>query len=257
MRLEGKVALITGAAAGVEGELMGFGGASARLFAQEGAKVVLTDIKEEMGERTAAQINELGGDAMFLRHDVTSEQGWIDVIRAAVSTYGKLDVLVNNAGTGARSTVEETTVEAWDGQMNVHAKGVFLGTKHAIPEMRKAGGGSIVNISSIYGLVGSPTSTAYHAAKGAIRLFTKSAAVQYAKENIRVNSVHPGYAHTPLTDEGYENQPERRQWSLDRIPLGRLGNAYDIAYGILYLASDESSFVTGSELVIDGGTTAQ
>jgi NAD(P)-dependent dehydrogenase (short-subunit alcohol dehydrogenase family) len=141
--------------------------------------------------------------------------------------------------------------------MNVHAKGVFLGTKHAIPEMRKAGGGSIVNISSIYGLVGSPTSTAYHAAKGAIRLFTKSAAVQYAKENIRVNSVHPGYAHTPLTDEGYENQPERRQWSLDRIPLGRLGNAYDIAYGILYLASDESSFVTGSELVIDGGTTAQ
>jgi NAD(P)-dependent dehydrogenase (short-subunit alcohol dehydrogenase family) len=141
--------------------------------------------------------------------------------------------------------------------MDVHAKGTFLGTKHAIPEMRKAGGGSVVNVSSIYGLIGSPTSTAYHAAKGAIRLFTKSAAVQYAKENIRVNSVHPGYAHTPLTDPGYSGEIGRRDWSLERIPIGRLGNAYDIAYGILYLASDESSFVTGAELVIDGGTTAQ
>lgn len=257
MRLEGKVALITGAAAGVAGELMGFGGAAARLFAQEGAKVVLTDIKEDMGQRTAAQINELGGDALFLRLDVTNEQNWKDVIRNAVATYGKLDVLVNNAGTGARYNVEETTVEEWDGQMAVHAKGVFLGTKHAIPEMRKAGGGSIINISSIYGLIGSPTSTAYHAAKGASRLFTKSAAIQYAKENIRVNSVHPGYAHTPLTDPGYSSEAGRRDWSLERIPLGRLGNAYDIAYGILYLASDESSFVTGAELVIDGGTTAQ
>ena len=191
MRLEGKVALITGAAAGVEGELMGFGGAAARMFAQEGAKLVLTDIKEEMCERTAIQIRENGGEALFLRHDVTSEQNWIDVISSTVATYGKLDILVNNAGTSARTTVEETTVEIWDGQMEVHAKGVFLGTKHAIPEMRRAGGGSIVNISSIFGLVGSPGSTAYHAAKGAIRLFTKSTAIQYAKENIRANSVHP------------------------------------------------------------------
>ena len=257
MRLEGKVALITGAAAGVDGDLMGFGGASARLFAQEGAKVVLTDIKEEMGQKTAAQINELGGDVIFLPLDVTNEQGWIDVIAAAVSKYGKLDVLVNNAGTGARTTVEETTVETWDGQMDVHAKGTFLGTKYAIPEMRKVGGGSIINVSSIYGLIGSPTSTAYHAAKGAIRLFSKSAAVQYAKENIRVNSVHPGYAHTPLTDPGYSHEIGRAEGCLERIPIGRLGNAYDIAYGILYLASDESSFVTGAELVIDGGTTAQ
>ena len=257
MRLEGKVALITGAASGFEGELMGFGGASARLFAQEGAKVVLTDIKEEMGHKTAAQINELGGEAIFLPLDVTNEQEWIDVIASAVYRYGKLDVLVNNAGTGARTNVEETTVEAWDGQMDVHAKGTFLGTKHAIPEMRKAGGGSIINVSSIYGLIGSPTSTAYHAAKGAIRLFTKSAAIQYAKENIRVNSVHPGYAHTPLTEDGYSNEVGRRDWCLERIPIGRLGNAYDIAYGILYLASDEASFGTGAELVIDGGTTAQ
>jgi cyclopentanol dehydrogenase len=256
MRLEGKVALITGAASGVEEDLMGFGGAAARLFAQEGAKVVLTDIKEEMGERTAIQIRENGGEALFLRHDVTSEQNWIEVVASTVSNYGKLDILVNNAGTSAPATVEETTVEAWDEQMDVHAKGAFLGTKQAIPEMRKVGGGSIINISSISGLVGSPSSAAYHAAKGAIRLFTKAAAIQYAKENIRVNSVHPGYAHTPLTSYSYDNEPGRRDW-LERIPLGRLGNAYDIAYGILYLASDESSFVTGAELVIDGGTTAQ
>ncbi len=256
MRLEGKVALISGAASGIEGELMGFGGAAARLFAREGAKVMLTDINEELGQKTAAQINELGGEAMFLRLDVTNEQDWIDAIRATVSNYGKLDILVNNAGTGARFKVEDTTEEVWDTQMNIHAKGAFLGTKHAIPEMRKIGGGSIINVSSIYGLVGSETSTAYHAAKGAIRLFTKSVAIQYAKENIRVNSVHPGYAHTPLTQRGYANA-EYLENIRSRVPIGRVGTADDIAYGMLYLASDESSFVTGSELVIDGGTTAQ
>ncbi len=256
MRLEGKVALISGAASGVEGDLMGFGGAAARLFAREGAKVVLTDINQESGQQTAAQINESGGEATFLRLDVTNEQDWIDAVRATVSSYGRLDILVNNAGTGARYTVEDTTEEVWDTQMNIHAKGTFLGTKHAIPEMRKVGGGSIINVSSIYGLVGSDTSTAYHAAKGAIRLFTKSAAIQYAKENIRVNSVHPGYALTPLTQRGYAN-PEYLERILSRIPIGRVGTADDIAYGMLYLASDESSFVTGSELVIDGGTTAQ
>ena len=257
MRLENKVAIITGAAAGVEGQLMGFGGSAARMFAREGAKVVLTDIKAEMGEAAAAQIRENGGDVIFMEHDVTDEERWLEVIAETVARYGKLDVLVNNAGTGARLTVEETSVADWQGQMDVHAKGVFLGTKHAIPEMRKAGGGSIINVSSIYGLVGSPTSTAYHAAKGASRLFTKSAAIQYASENIRVNSVHPGYCWTPLTDPGYSGEEGRREWSLERIPLGRLGNADDIAHGIVYLASDESSFVTGAELVIDGGTTAQ
>ena len=202
MRLENKVAIITGAAAGVEGQLMGFGGAAARMFAREGARVVLTDIKADMGEATAAQIREGGGDVMFMEHDVTDEQRWQEVVSETVARYGRLDVLVNNAGTGARLTVEETSVDDWDGQMDVHAKGVFLGTKLAIPEMRKSGGGSIINVSSIYGIVGSPTSTAYHAAKGASRLFTKSAAIQYASENIRVNSVHPGYCWTPLTDPG-------------------------------------------------------
>ena len=255
MRLQGKVALISGAATGVAGELMGFGGASARLFAQEGAKVVLGDINEESGQRTASQIREDGGEALFVRLDVTREQDWVSAIQTTVSTFGKLDILVNNAGTGARYTVEDTTEAVWDAQMDVHAKGVFLGTKHAIPEMRNAGGGSIINISSIYGIVGSPTSTAYHAAKGAIRLFTKSAAIQYARENIRVNSVHPGYALTPLTADSFQLAAQN-DWVLERIPLGRMGTATDIAYGILYLASDESSFVTGSELVIDGGTTA-
>lgn len=257
MRLAGKVALITGAAAGVEGQLMGFGGAAARLFAHEGAKVVLTDIKEEMGFQTAAQIREHGGEALFVRHDVTSAEDWQEVIHTAIATFGTLNVLVNNAGTGARFTVEETTMAVWDAQMAVHAKGVFLGTKYAIPEMRKAGGGSIINVSSIYGLVGSSTSTAYHAAKGAIRIFTKAAAIQYANENIRVNSVHPGYCETPLTMGGYSTDPQRREWSIDRTPLGRLGTADDIAYGMLYLASDESAYVTGAELVIDGGMTAQ
>ena len=256
MRLQGKVALITGAATGVEGQTMGFGGASARVFAKEGAKVVLTDINEVDGRKTAAQIGESGGDAMFRRLDVTSDEDWSDAISATISRFGRLDILVNNAGTSARSTVEGTTEEEWDAQMDVHAKGVFLGTKHAIPEMRRAGGGSIINISSIFGLVGSRASTAYHAAKGASRIFSKAAAVQYAPDNIRVNSVHPGFALTPLTEEAFSD-PELIGPRMETIPLGRLGNAYDIANGILYLASDESSFVTGSELVIDGGVTAQ
>jgi len=258
MRLAGKIALITGAAAGVEGETMGFGGAAARLFAREGAKVVLTDIKEDMGRKSAEQIRANGGEAVFVRHDVTDEAAWQQVVQTAVSQFGGLNILINNAGTGARFTVEETTTEVWDAQMDVHAKGAFLGAKYAIPEMRKAGGGVILNVSSIYGLVGSPASTAYHAAKGAIRLFTKSAAIQYASENIRVNSIHPGYCFTPLTSDGYDAEESgRREWSLARIPMGRLGTADDIAYGMLYLASDEAAYITGAELVIDGGTTAQ
>ena len=256
MRLEGKVALISGAASGVAGELMGFGGAAARMFCREGARVILGDINTEGGERTAAQIRAAGGDAQFVKLDVTQEADWADAVAAAVGAYGRLDILVNNAGTGARYTVEETSEAAWDGQMDVHAKGAFLGTKHAVPELLKAGGGAIVNISSIYGIVGSPTSTAYHAAKGAVRLLTKSAAIQYAGDNIRVNSIHPGYCHTPLTDGSYQNE-RHFAWINERIPVGRVGNADDIAYGIVFLASDEASFITGAELVIDGGTTAQ
>ena len=256
MRLKDKVALITGAANGVEGELMGFGGAAARMFAQEGATLVLTDINDESGIRTAVQIGELGANVEYLRLDVTREDEWANAIEFTISHFGHLDILVNSAGTGAETNVENTTLEIWEGQMAVHARGTFLGTKLAIPEMRKVGGGSIINISSIYGIVGSDTATAYHAAKGAVRLFTKAAAVQYAKENIRVNSIHPGYAITPLTKGVYDN-PITAAPILERVPMGRMAVADDIAYGILYLATDESSFVTGTELIIDGGMTAR
>ena len=248
MRLEGKVALISGGARGI-------GAATARLMAAEGAAVVIADVLEKEGVLTAAEISETGGNTLFVPLDVTSEAGWAAAVQAAVSKYGKLDVLVNNAGISSRTGVEETPVESWDQVMDVNAKGVFLGTKAAIPEMRKAGGGSIINISSIYGIVGSGGSASYHASKGAVRLFTKSAAVQYAREGIRVNSVHPGFVDSPMT-EAHHGVPEVRQARTTQTPLGRLGVPEDIAPGILYLASDQSAFVTGSELVIDGGMIA-
>ena len=249
MRVAGKVALISGGARGI-------GGAAARLLAQEGAAVVIGDLLENEGRETASQINGAGGRATFMAMDVTREEDWRRAIDAAVSTYGKLDMLVNNAGISGRTTVEETPEDLWDHVMAVNAKGVFLGTKLAIPAMRRAGGGSIINISSIYGLVGSNSGASYHASKGAVRIFTKSAAIQYAKDGIRVNSVHPGFVDSPLT-ESYHAQPEIREARVGATPLGRMGIPEDIAPGILFLASDESSFVTGSELVIDGGMTAQ
>ena len=255
MRLEGKVALISGAARGM-------GAAEARLFAREGASVVIGDVLEEEGRQVEAQIGEAGGHALFIRLDVTSEADWTTAVAAAVSRFGKLDILVNNAGIGSagvnrnRTMVEETTEEDWDRVMGVNAKGVFLGTKAAIPEMRRAGGGSIINISSIYGLVGSGGASAYHASKGAVRLLTKSAAIQYAGEGIRANSVHPGFIETAMT-AAMRADPDRNQKLLSATPLGRLGEPDDVANGVLFLASDESSFMTGSELVIDGGWTAQ
>ena len=249
MRVAGKVALISGGARGI-------GGASARLLAREGAAVVIGDLLEEDGRKTEAQINEAGGRALFVPMDVTSEDDWRRAVYAAVTSYGKLDILVNNAGISGRFTVEDTTVELWDRVMSINAKGVFLGAKLAIPVMRQAGGGSIINISSIYGLVGSDSGASYHASKGAVRIFTKSAAIQYAKDGIRVNSVHPGFVERPLT-ESYHAEPGIREARLAATPMGRMGLPEDIAAGILYLASDESSFVTGSELVIDGGMTAQ
>ena len=256
MRLEGKVALITGAASALKGELMGFGGAAAWMFVREGAKVALSDISDDIGRRAVAQLVDSGAEAIYLHLDVTDEEQWKAAVDATVSAFGKLDVLVNNAGTGSTATVEETSEKVWDGQMAVHAKGMFLGAKHAIPHMRKAGAGSIINISSINGLIGSPSSAAYHAAKGAVRLFSKAAAVQYAADGIRVNSVHPGYAMTPLT-KGMFSDPEQLQVRIARVPMGRATVADEIANAILYLASDESSFVTGSEVVVDGGVTAQ
>jgi len=245
-RLDGKVALISG---GSKGQ----GAAEAKLFAQEGAKVVLADILDDEGKKVEAEINETGGEAMYLHLDVTSEADWAAAVRAAVDSYGKLDILVNNAGILLRKGVEETSAEEWDRIQDVNSKGVFLGVKAAIPAMREAGGGSIVNISSIAGLRGS-TSTAYGASKGLVRLLTKSTAVQYGPEGIRCNSVHPGIIETDMTEEMLDSVG-REQW-LARTPLRIIANAHDVALGVLYLASDESRYVTGSELVIDGGITA-
>ena len=245
-RLDGKVALISG---GSKGQ----GAAEAKLFAQEGAKVVLADILDDEGKKIEAEINETGGEAMYLHLDVTSEADWATAVRAAVDSYGKLDILVNNAGILLRKGVEETSAEEWDRIQDVNSKGVFLGVKAAIPAMREAGGGSIVNISSIAGLRGS-TSTAYGASKGLVRLLTKSTAVQYGPEGIRCNSVHPGIIETDMTEEMLDSAG-REQW-LTRTPLRIIANAHDVALGVLYLASDESRYVTGSELVIDGGITA-
>ena len=249
MRLEGKVALITGGARGQ-------GAAEARLFASEGAAVVIADVLDQEGTRVAAEIAEAGGQSDYVHLDVTNEDDWSQAVAGLVAKFGKLDILVNNAGIWRGTAVEETTVEEWDTVLDVNAKGVFLGTKAAIPEMRKAGGGSIINISSTAGLTGSRTSTAYSASKGAVRLFSKSTAIQYAAEGIRANSIHPGPVDTDMGDQVWPDAFRRNQ-VLGRTPLDRLGTPQDIAYGALYLASDESSFVTGSELVIDGGLTAQ
>ena len=247
MRLENKVAIISGGSRGM-------GAFEAALFVQEGAKVIIGDVRDEEGRDLAKHI---GSNAVYMHLDVTSERDWAAVVKEATDRYGKLDILVNNAGVSARGTIEETSVDDWDRVMGINAKGVFLGTRTAISEMRKSGGGSIINISSQLGLVGmAESSPQYQSSKGAVRIFTKSAAIQYAPEGIRVNSVHPGPIVTPMTEARRSDSAVQRVM-VSRIPLGRYGESKDVAYGVLYLASDEASFVTGSELVIDGGWTAQ
>ena len=249
MRLEGKVALISGAARG-QGET------EARLFAREGASVVLGDILESEGEAAATAIGESGGDARFIALDVTSEDDWISAVRFTVETFGRLDILINNAAIYARTLIVDTDIEEWRRIMDINMTGVFLGTKHAVPAMRESGGGSIINISSTAGLVGSARGSAYGTSKGGVRLFTKYTAIQHAPDGIRANSIHPGPVDTEMISDNLST-PEGRAESLARIPLGRIGTVMDVAYGALFLASEESSFVTGSELVIDGGMTAQ
>ena len=250
MRLENKVALISGGARGI-------GASIARLFAQEGARLVIGDILEEEGRRTAAEIAASGGECLFVRLDVTSEQDWERAVGEAVTRFGKLDILVNNAGISARGNVEETSEEVWTRTMDINVKGAFLGSRQVIPVMRSGGGGSIINISSGAGIAPQPgTSPAYAASKGAVRIFSKSAAVQYAGDNIRCNSVHPGPVETDMLRATRPDDTVLDEM-LARVPLGRFGRPEEIAYGVLYLASDESSFVTGSELVIDGGRTAE
>ena len=248
MRLANKVALISGGARGM-------GAVEARLFTQEGAMVCIADILEEQGRALEAEIADAGGEAMFVRLDVNSEREWTEAVDAVVSAYGRLDILVNNAGIYQRANVEETSSADWDRMLSINGRGVFIGTKAAIPAMRAAGGGSIVNISSVAGIIGSAGATAYNASKGAVRLLTKSTAVQHAAENIRANSVHPGPIETDMLDLVFPEEGMREARALN-IPLGRMGRAEDVAKGVLFLASDESSYMTGGELVIDGGFTA-
>ena len=257
-RVNNKVAIVTGAS-------MGLGEAAARMLAREGAKVVLTDIKDAEGHHAADSITRARGTAAYMHHDVAKEEDWERVIGETVKTFGRVDVLVNNAGVGVGSPPDEQTLEQWRWLMSINLDGVFLGTKHAIRAMRvhtPATGGSIINLSSIEGLVGDPNLGAYNASKGGVRLYTKSVALYCAKSglNIRVNSIHPGYIWTPMV-HNYLNQlgdVEQGRHAVDAMhPVGHMGEPDDIAYGVLYLASDESKFVTGAELVIDGGYTAQ
>jgi NAD(P)-dependent dehydrogenase (short-subunit alcohol dehydrogenase family) len=249
MRLAGKVALITGAASGM-------GRSEAMIFAREGACVVVADLLDAEGAQVAEAIAGVGGKGRFVRLDVTRESDWEAAVAAAESAFGKLDVLVNNAGISGTYDPDLTSTAAWDALMNVNAKGVFLGMKHGVPAMRRAGGGAIVNISSISGFVGQDRiHMGYNASKGAVRLMTKAAAVQYARDNIRVNSVHPGFLPPMRTSRGSAD-PAWRAAVMKMVPMKREGRVEEVAHAVLFLASDEASYITGTELVVDGGYLA-
>ncbi|PZQ64753.1 MAG: short-chain dehydrogenase [Phenylobacterium zucineum] len=251
-RVAGKVALVTGGASGLGAE-------SARRLAREGARVVLTDLAAERGQAIADEVLAAGGEALFLAHDVTDEARWRQVIEDTVARYGRLDVLVNSAGVGGGEPLLEATLEGWRRVTSINLDGTFLGLRHAAPVMAAAGAGSIINLSSILGKVGFPGAAAYCASKGGVAMLTKAAALELAPAGIRVNSVHPGFIDTPMVAEALhasENGNEMRDMLVTRHALGRLGAPREIADAIVFLASDESSFMTGSELVVDGGYTA-
>jgi NAD(P)-dependent dehydrogenase (short-subunit alcohol dehydrogenase family) len=250
MRMTGKVALVSGAAGGM-------GAATARLFAAEGAKaVVVADILDQEGKEVVAEIGKAGGHASYIHLDVTDEAQWKAAVEGTVSAHGRLDVLVNNAGISGSAETDLYDTAAWNRLMGINATGVFLGMKYATAAMQKAGGGSIVNLSSISGIVGQGyIHVGYNASKGAVRLITKAGAAQHGKHNIRVNSVHPGLM-PPMRTSGRTADPVMRAKTLKGVPMGRAGEVDEVARAILFLASDESSYVTGAELVVDGGWTA-
>ena len=251
-RVAGKVAVVTGGDSGL-------GKATAMLFAQEGAQVVIGNINETAGKQVVADIQNKGGQAVFVKLDVTNEGDWAQVMKTTLERFKKLDILVNCAGIFYGKSIEDTTLEAWRRVIGINLDGVFLGIKYAIAPMKKNGGGSIINISSTGGIVGTVDSSPYNASKGGVRLLTKASAMEFSKMghnyNIRVNSVHPGVIRTPMTD-WIQNDPSSAEGITRELPAGKMGEPEDVAYGILYLASDESKYVTGSELVIDGGWTA-
>ena len=249
MRLEGKTAIITGSAGGMGAE-------EARLFAREGANVVVSDVTDEDGETVVRQIADSGGEAIYVHADVTSVESWDSLVKTTVEKYGTIDILVNNAGLSSGYSLDPLDIEGWTRIMDVNCNGVYLGTRAVIPIMQKAGRGSIVNISSIMGFVaGEGGHPAYHASKGAVRIFTKATAVRYGPEGIRANSVHPGFM--PAMRSAPALPSDGREELLRLTPLRRIGETIEVAYGVLFLASDEASFVTGTELVIDGGYIAR
>jgi NAD(P)-dependent dehydrogenase (short-subunit alcohol dehydrogenase family) len=248
VRLAGRVALISGAARGQ-------GAAEALLFAREGAAVVLGDVLVEQGEQVAREIVAAGGRAVFLPLDVTREDDWSRAVALAEERFGRLDVLVNNAGILGRPGILDTTLELWQHVIAVNQTGPFLGMRAAIPAMRRAGGGSIVNISSALAVVGYGESASYTAAKGALTALTRTVAVELAREQIRVNVVHPGVIDTPMVDDAMGDDQAARDAQRDVAPMRRVGGADEIAYAVLYLASDEASFVTGASVAVDGGLT--
>ena len=248
-RLEGKVAIVTGAGSGI-------GKATAVLFALEGAKVTVAEINADAGEKTVEEIKNAGGEAIFVKTDVTKEADAANMVKAAVEEFGKLNILFNNVGTGSGGTVVTATEEYWDEIMDMNVKPAFFGSKHAIPEMVKAGGGSIINMASIGGLSGQFSAT-FCASKGAVVNLTRSMAVAHAKEGVRVNCVCPGYIDTPMIRYTVLKEPENRKRAAAKHPMNRVGTAEEIAYAVLFLGSDEASFVTGAILPVDGGFTAQ
>ena len=252
-RVEGKVALITGGASGLGAE-------SGRRLAREGAKVVLTDLQADVGHTLAEEIAAAGGTAEFLVQDVTDEGRWTEVVEAVLARFGKIDVLVNSAGIGeGGQSILEATLEAWRRTIGINLEGTFLGVKAVAPAMVAAGRGSIINLSSILGKVGMPGAAAYCASKGGVLMLTKAVALELAPLGVRVNSVHPGFIETPMVVNAFrrsENENEMRDTVISRHAMGRLGVPREIADAVVFLASDESSFMTGSEMVVDGGYTA-
>ncbi|WP_422658757.1 SDR family NAD(P)-dependent oxidoreductase [Paenibacillus sp. EC2-1] len=248
-RLDNKVAIVTGAAGGM-------GKADALLFAKEGAKVVITDLQDDKLNDVAKEIEALGSEALAIKHNVASEEDWIRVADEAVAKFGKIDILVNNAGISSSTPFMEQTVESFEKVMKINVTSIFLGQKYVIPHMINAGGGSIINISSIAGLTGGSGAGPYTASKGAVRMLTKATAVDFAKHNIRANSIHPGFIETPMTVEMFKDE-KMSAWFKSMTPLPRLGKAEDIARAVLFLASDESDYITGVELPVDGGYTAK
>lgn len=251
-RLSGKIALVTGGARGL-------GEAACRAMAAEGAHVAVTDIREAEGKAVAADINKNGEKSIFIQQDVTDEKRWPEVMSQVVTEFGGLDIVVNNAGIAELGTIEDTNLEAWRRTTSINLDGVFLGTQAAVRIMKNNGGGSIINLSSIEGIVGNPMVVAYNASKGGVRLLTKSAAIYCAQAGyaIRINSLHPGFVPTPMVTEAFKDAPpELAESALASTPMQRFGTAEEIANCIVFLASEESSYMTGSELVVDGGFTA-